>query len=94
MRLRPGQVKGTVDALVAMAASEWTSDIDEELNAITAPTLIIWGDKDRTVPLWHGDRHARALPNAEYVILEGAGHIPHIEYADEVNRLMQDFLRK
>jgi len=94
MRVRPAQVKGTVDALVAMAASEWASDIDEALDAITAPTLILWGDKDRTVPLRHGDRHARALPNAEYVILEGAGHLPHIECTDEVNRLMQDFLGK
>lgn len=92
MRLHPAQVKGTVDALVAMAQSEWTSALDEELAAITAPTLIIWGAKDHTVPLRHGERHARALPKVEYVILEGAGHLPHIEYAAAVNRLMQDFL--
>lgn len=93
MRLRPGQVKGTVDALVAMASSEWSSDIDEEMNTITAPTLILWGDKDRTVPLQHGDRHARTLPNADYVILKGAGHLPHIECAEQVNRLMVEFLK-
>lgn len=94
MRVRPAQVKGTVDALVAMAASEWTSDLVEEMRAITAPTLILWGDKDHAVPLRHGDRHARALPNAEYVILEGAGHIPHVEFADAVNQLMIDFMKK
>ncbi len=92
LRVRHARVKGTADALVAMMGSPWVSGLAEELKAIAAPTLILWGDKDRAVPLRHGIRHARALPNAKFVILEGAGHVPHIEYPDVVNRLMLDFL--
>jgi pimeloyl-ACP methyl ester carboxylesterase len=93
-RVRPARVKGTADALVAMMGSAWSNGLGEELSRISAPTLILWGDRDRAVPLRHGDRHARALPNAEFVILEGAGHVPHIEYPDVVNRLMVEFLSR
>ena len=89
---RPLRVKGTADALVAMAASPRESDLPAGLKQIDAPTLILWGDKDVAVPVEHGEHHVRNLPNAKFVILEGAGHTPQIEYPDVVNRLMLEFL--
>ena len=89
---RPLRVKGTADALVAMAASPRESDLPAGLRQIDARTLILWGDKDLAVPVEHGEHHERNLPNAEFVILEGAGHVPQIEYPDVVNRLMLEFL--
>ncbi|MCX7841276.1 MAG: hypothetical protein N2559_17700 [Anaerolineae bacterium] len=44
------------------------------------------------MPRRHIERHARALPNAKLVIIENAGHLPHYEYPDQVNRLLLDFL--
>jgi len=79
---------------VAMAASPSDSDLPAALTTITAPTLIIWGDRDSAVPVRHGDRHIRALPNARLVVLEGAGHIPHVERPAEVNRMILDFVRE
>jgi 4,5:9,10-diseco-3-hydroxy-5,9,17-trioxoandrosta-1(10),2-diene-4-oate hydrolase len=92
--LQTARVKGSTDALVAMAASPRSSDLPEALGKITLPTLIIWGAKDSTVPASHGSRHVHALPNAELVVLEGAGHIPHVERPPEVNRLMLNFMRE
>ncbi len=92
-RIRVGRVKGTADALVAMLGSSWTNHLGERLGEVAAPTLILWGDRDRSVPLAHAARHARALPNARLVVLEGAGHIPHNEYPARVNQLILDFLR-
>jgi pimeloyl-ACP methyl ester carboxylesterase len=91
---RPLHVKGTADALVAMAASPRASDLPAGLKNIAAPTLILWGDKDLAVPVKHGGHHERNLPNAEFVILEGAGHTPQLEYPDVVNRLVVDFLAR
>lgn len=90
---RPLRVKGTADALVAMAASPRESDLPAGLSQITARTLMLWGDKDVAVPVEHGEHHERHLPNAEFVILEGAGHTPQIEYPDVVNRLILVFLK-
>lgn len=92
LRVRPAHVVGTADALVAMMGSRWANDLAEQLKEIAAPTLILWGDKDRAVPLRHGKRHVRALPNAEFVVVEGAGHVSHIEYPAAVNRMMLEFL--
>lgn len=89
-RIRPLHVRGTADALVAMLASP--RDNHAPLEHIAAPTLIVWGTRDRAVPRHHIERHARTLPNAKTVIIENAGHLPHYEYPAQVNRLLLDFL--
>ena len=93
-RVQPMRVKGTADALVAMLGSPHGSDLPQNMDRITAPTLILWGDQDRAVPLRHGHYHAGALPNAKLVSIEKAGHIPQFEYPDVVNELMLEFLNK
>ncbi len=62
------------------------------LKKIDARTLILWGDQDLAVPVKHGEHHERNLPNAELVVLEGAGHVPQIECPGAVNRLRREFL--
>lgn len=93
-RMRPSRVKGSVDALLAMTASPHGSNLPAGLKGITASTLILWGNKDLAVPLRHGERLARDLPNAELVILEGVGHVPNVECPDVVNPLMLGFLKR
>jgi pimeloyl-ACP methyl ester carboxylesterase len=93
-RLRATRVKGTADALVAMLGSPHGSDLPRDLEKITAPTLIVWGEQDRAVPVRHGRQHARALPNAQLAIIENAGHIPQFEYPETVNQLLLEFLDK
>ncbi len=91
-RVRATRVRGTVDALVAMATSPHASDLRLKIGEIKAPALVIWGDEDLAVPLRHGKRLVRELPHAELVILEGAGHLPNEEFPEVVNRAMVDFL--
>jgi pimeloyl-ACP methyl ester carboxylesterase len=91
-RTRPMRVRGTADALVAMLGSPHGSDLPRDLARVTAPTLIVWGEKDRAVPVRHGAYHARALPNAKLVTIENAGHIPQSEYPERVNALLGEFL--
>lgn len=93
-RTRPMRVRGTADALVAMLGSPHGSDLPQDLRRVIAPTLIVWGEKDRAVPARHGEYHARALPNAKLVAIENAGHIPQYEYPEIVNELIREFLDK
>jgi pimeloyl-ACP methyl ester carboxylesterase len=46
---------------------------------VTAPTLLIWGEKDSTFPVRLAPRLAEAIPGSRVVILENVGHIPHLE---------------
>lgn len=93
-RVRATRVKGTCDALIAMAASRDAANLPEGLAKIQSPALILWGDRDYVLPLHHGQRLVRDLPNAELVILEGAGHVPNEEFPEVVNRLILDFFGK
>lgn len=49
------------------------------LGQIKAPTLILWGGKDRLMPLELGHRFARDIAGARLVVFEALGHVPHEE---------------
>jgi pimeloyl-ACP methyl ester carboxylesterase len=92
-RIRATRVKGTLDALLAMCSSREACELPEGLPELRAPALIVWGDRDYALPPSHGRRLVRDLPNAELVILEGAGHLANSEFPDRVNRMVLDFFR-
>jgi pimeloyl-ACP methyl ester carboxylesterase len=52
------------------------------LHRIGVPTLLVWGDDDRLVPLPHGEAYAKLIPGAELRVIENCGHVPHVERAD------------
>jgi pimeloyl-ACP methyl ester carboxylesterase len=60
--------------------------------AITQPTLIIWGGRDRILPVANARLLQEDIPGAKLHILPNAGHLPHEENPDEVNRLIAEFL--
>ena len=51
--------------------------------ALEIPILIIWGEKDRWIPLSVGERLASILPNAELTVYPDLGHIPMEESPQE-----------
>ena len=54
----------------------------DRLASLKMPVQVIWGDADRVLPA----KHAEGLPpNVKVTRLAGAGHIPHLEKAAEVN---------
>ena len=61
------------------------------LSNITAPTLIVWGDKDRIVPLQYASEYGE-IPESELVVIENCGHLPYIERPTTFNRILSEFL--
>jgi pimeloyl-ACP methyl ester carboxylesterase len=59
---------------------------------VRAPTLIVWGEEDRKIPLAHGKRLARAIAGARLEVLPACGHTPQLERPDELVRLVRQFL--
>jgi 4,5:9,10-diseco-3-hydroxy-5,9,17-trioxoandrosta-1(10),2-diene-4-oate hydrolase len=76
------------------AREEILGPIMNNLRKITQPVLIIWGEKDRVLPLKHGNLAKEKLPNATLEIMEGCGHIPFFERSEEFNRAVLSFLSK
>ena len=73
-------------------AGERGSLSEQEVRAVKAPTLIVWGKYDELANPAGADRLEKAIPGARKVIIDNCGHMPQLERADEFNRLVRDFL--
>ena len=73
-------------------AGERGSLSEQEVRAVKAPTLVVWGKYDELANPAGADRLEKAIPGARKVIIDNCGHMPQLERADEFNRLVRDFL--
>lgn len=71
-----------------------TFDRRNGLPDIKVPTLLVAGSDDRTAPPAVMERMAARIPGADYVVLEGCGHLGPMDQPDEFNRTLEAFLRK
>jgi len=62
--------------------------------AAEMPTLIVWGDRDPVIPVGHARRGHDAMPGSELLVLEGVGHFPPLQAADELVAALHDFLAR
>jgi pimeloyl-ACP methyl ester carboxylesterase len=56
------------------------------------PTLIVWGERDNTIPLAHGLAAQQAAPGARFQSLPGAAHFPHLEDPETLAQVLLDFI--
>jgi pimeloyl-ACP methyl ester carboxylesterase len=55
-------------------------------------TLVVWGGRDRTIPVSHGHSAHAAIPGSRIEILAGAAHFPHLEDPDGLSGALLDFV--
>ncbi len=77
-----------------MNVSGWREHrITDRLDAIRAPTLLVWGRDDPRVVHRRAEEAARLLPDARLAMFERCRHFPQLEHPAEFNRLVRAFLR-
>ena len=69
-----------------------TMDLGSGLPGITAPTLVVAGRQDPSIPPTHGKAIAAAVPGARFELLDPAAHLASVERADAVNALIAEHL--
>jgi len=99
----PAETAARVDAQVGFIWSQactgkfvWPipdKGLKKHIHLISTPTLIIWGAADGVIAPAYAEEFARRIPNSRVELIEAAGHLPHLEQADRVARLVRDFLR-
>lgn len=91
--LRYKRLDGVSEALQAIRAAnfnetEQAGGMRDLLGSLKVPVQVIWGAEDEVIPA----THAEGLPEAVQThIIDAAGHMPHMEAAGEINRLLQNF---
>jgi pimeloyl-ACP methyl ester carboxylesterase len=81
---------GYRNAALALGATDVTS----LLGSIRAPTLVVHGADDAVVPLGTGRALAAAIPGAELVVVERAGHVSNQEQPETFNAVVRQFLMR
>jgi pimeloyl-ACP methyl ester carboxylesterase len=56
------------------------------------PTLIVWGERDRTIPVKHGRETLDAVPHARFETLPKAAHFPHLDDPEGLAGVLRDWL--
>jgi pimeloyl-ACP methyl ester carboxylesterase len=57
------------------------------------PTLIVWGERDNTIPLEHGRLAHNSVPGSRFVTLPRAAHFPHLEDPAGLADALAEFLQ-
>ena len=68
--------------------------IRKGLETIFTPTLVIWGRQDRILPSSQAFDAAARIPRASLHVFTHCGHMPNVEYPEEFNRIVLDFLQE
>jgi pimeloyl-ACP methyl ester carboxylesterase len=108
LQMAPPRAWGNLRFLRTIAGDAWTAgprtlaqatfqilldDVRPLLPQIEAPTLILWGERDRLVPLEDAEVLRSRIPHAQLLVLRGAAHNPMVDQPGEFNQAVLSFLR-
>lgn len=68
--------------------------IRERLPEIACPTLIVWGEDDKVIPVADASVFEELIPNSRKVIFKDTGHVAMLERPAAFNRLLADFMNE
>jgi len=69
-------------------------DKSADISKVRARTLLLWGKKDRLIPVEHATRFAKAIPGAHLIVYEGVGHVPMEEIGERSAADVDSFLTR
>jgi len=97
-RVRPELLQEQIDPSIrssgfADSARAMTGyDTRHRLAEIAIPTLIVWGLRDRIVPVEAAIGYHRLIPESRLELFERTGHVPQMERPERFNLLLDEFL--
>jgi len=59
------------------------------LHRVKMPTLIVWGDEDKLIPVQQSQTWRKLIPNSEIMVVKGAGHIVQRDKPDTVEAVLK-----
>lgn len=90
----PTTIEGAPEALLSMMNPPPDTAKPVPFSAMKCPVTILWGREDNVIPLAAGEALARDIPTAEFVVWDGAGHLPHEDAPAKFHDLVRSFLNR
>jgi pimeloyl-ACP methyl ester carboxylesterase len=68
--------------------------LKNRIHRVAAPTLIVWGQADGVIAAAYAEEFKQRIATARVEMIDGAGHLPHVEQPETTARLVSEFLRR
>ncbi|MGL5917423.1 MAG: alpha/beta fold hydrolase [Culicoidibacterales bacterium] len=90
IRQRQAEIIGTTHNFIAYNETQLHTDVPAALSQITIPTLFIYGSNDHAQGQYRAQLQ-QLMPTAEFVVIAGAYHTPHLQLPKQVAQLISNF---
>lgn len=78
--------------LVITAKTAIRHNVEDRLENVTCPTLLIWGADDTITPPFVAEKFQEKIKNSELHFIPECGHAPMMERPNEFNLILESFL--
>ena len=87
------QIRSAADCPIVLPLIDLTTEHGyEEVGPIDVPVRIVWGTEDRVLPYPDATKRFREqLPDADWVVLEGVGHLPQLDVPERTAELILEW---
>ncbi|MEO8043133.1 MAG: alpha/beta hydrolase [Acidobacteriota bacterium] len=89
--LRPLMAADAHHSLLATSRAWRANRIEQDAHLINQPTLIVWGEDDKVIPVDDGHKLHDSILNSRLVVLKNCGHVPQEEKSEIFVELVTEF---
>ncbi len=93
LTLREGNRQAFIERMSVPRNTIENLDASVLIKTVNIPTLILWGDQDRLIPIENAEKFHADLPNDTLVILKNLGHVPMEEDPAATLAVLKQFLK-
>jgi pimeloyl-ACP methyl ester carboxylesterase len=68
--------------------------LKHRIHRIAAPALVVWGKADRVIDQAYAQEFTGKIAGAKPLLIDGAGHLPHLEKPESVAKAVEEFVRR
>lgn len=90
---RPLAARDAHHSVLATSRSWDACRIQDDAQYINQPTLIIWGDQDKVIPIVNGEKLFDSILNSRFVVFKDCGHVPQEEKPELFVDVVSEFCR-
>jgi len=80
-------------ARLAWSPRLYNPELEKWIHRIDLPTLILWGKQDALLPAAYAQRFHELIAGSQVQLLEGCGHLPHVEKTAEFVAAIRAFAK-